>query len=558
MNTNAPSIHVDIENGRSLSCPAQTRVGDLLPAPADPSTGLAYLGAIVNNDLVTFDDVLDIDSTIRFVTVRDSVGLKIYRRSLCFLLAKAVKDLHPAASFSIEHAMGPSLFCELAENGERAISAEAISALEAHLRALVDADLPIVRRRLSYGAAVKRFADAGQDDKVALLRHRNTPKIEVFDCDGYTDLATGPFAPSTGALRFFRLIPYQNGIALHLPTAESAPDLPPFAPDPLIADIFREYNRWGRILGADTVGHLNDIIAAGKAADFVRVAEALHEKKIAAIADKVAASPDVKWILIAGPSSSGKTTFAKRLAIQLRVNGLRPVTLSTDDYFVDREHTPRTETGDYDFEHLQAVDIDALNADLAALDAGREIRVPTFDFVTGKRLYKGKTMRLAPDEVVILEGIHSLNPDLTPALPAARKFHIYISALTQLNLDNTNRISTTDNRLIRRLVRDHRYRGHSAERTLTMWPNVGRGERTWIFPFQTQADAVFNSALDYELAVLAPEAKVLLQQIKPDQPIYAEARRMRAFLSHFLPVPSALPPPTSIIREFIGGSAFEY
>ena len=552
------SIQVTLESGRTLSCPAQTRVGDLLPAAADPATGLAYLGALVNNDLVTFDDVLDIDSSVRFLTVRDTAGLKIYRRSLCFLLAKAAKDLHPAASFSIEHAMGPSLYCELAENGVRAIVPEAISALEARLRALVEADLPIVRRRISYGAALKRFADAGQEDKVALLRHRNMPKIEVYDCDGFTDLATGPLASSTGALPAFSLVPYQNGFALHLPTSESAPDLPPFVPDPLIADIFREYNQWGRILGADTVGHLNDIIADGKAADFIRVAEALHEKKIAAIADRIAASPDVKWILIAGPSSSGKTTFAKRLAIQLRVNGLRPVTLSTDDYFVDREHTPRTPSGDYDFEHIKAVDIDALNSDLAALDAGREIRVPTFDFHTGKRIYKGKTMRLAPDEVVILEGIHSLNPDLTPALPAARKFHIYISALTQLNLDNTNRISTTDNRLIRRLVRDHRFRGHSAARTLEMWPNVGRGERTWIFPFQTRADAVFNSALDYELAVFAPEAKILLQQIKPDQPIYAEARRMRAFLSHFIPIPSALPPPTSILREFIGGSAFEY
>ncbi|MBR6021703.1 MAG: nucleoside kinase [Kiritimatiellae bacterium] len=555
MNT---TIHVTLEGGRIIPCAPQTRVGELLSNPVDPSSGLPYLGALVNNDLVTFDDVLDIDSTIRFVTLRDPAGMKIYRRSLSFLLAKAVKDLHPSASFSIEHAMGPSLYCEFAENGVRAISAEAIKALERHLRALVEADLPIVRNRLSYGAAVKRFADAGQEDKVALLRHRNTPKIEVFDCDGYTDLATGPFAPSTGTLRFFRLIPFQDGFALHLPTSESAPELPPFAPDSLIADIFREYNRWGRILGADTVGHLNDIVAAGKASDFIRVAEALHEKKIAAIADRVAAIPDVKWILIAGPSSSGKTTFAKRLAIHLRVNGLRPVTLSTDDYFVDREHTPRTASGDYDFEHIRAVDIETLNADLAALDAGREIRVPTFDFLTGKRLYKGKTMRLAPDEVVILEGIHSLNPELTPALPAARKFHIYISALTQLNLDYTNRISTTDNRLIRRLVRDHRFRGHSAERTLTMWPNVGRGERTWIFPFQNQADAVFNSALDYELAVLAPEAKVLLSQIKPDQPIYAEARRMRAFLSHFLPLPRALPPPTSILREFIGDSAFDY
>ena len=261
---------------------------------------------------------------------------------------------------------------------------------------------------------------------------------------------------------------------------------------------------------------------------------------------------------IAGPSSSGKTTFAKRLAIQLRVNGLRPVTLGTDDYFVDREHTPRTASGEYDFEHLHAVDVPTLNRDLADLDAGREIQRPTFDFHTGSRSYKGKTLRLDDDQVVVLEGIHSLNPELTPGLPDARKFHIYISALSQLNLDNNNRIPTTDNRLLRRLVRDHRYRGHSATRTLEMWPNVGRGERTWIFPFQEEADAVFNSALDYELAILSVLARPLLSEIKPHQPVYAEARRMLEFLSHFLPLAADVPPPTSIIREFVGGSDFDY
>ena len=555
MNT---TIHISVEGASTVECPAQTPVGKLLPSPRDPATGLPYLGALVNNDLASFTYALDTDATVRFLTMKDPAGMQIYVRSLSFLLAKAVKDLFPDAAFSVEHAMGHGLYCDFSRGGKPGLSADELAALEARLRAIVDADLPIIRQRISYSAAVKAFKDNGQEDKVALLRHKNSHKVVTYVCDGFFDLATGPMAPSSGCLAYFRLLPYQDGFVLLMPTTDAAPDIPPFRPVPMLAATFKEYNRWGRILGVDTVGQLNDIIASGGIADFIKVAEALHEKKIAAIADQIASRPGVKWILIAGPSSSGKTTFAKRLAIHLRVNGLRPVTMGTDDYFVDRDQTPLAPSGEYDFEHIQAVDLPALNADLAALDAGREIRVPTFDFQSGSRVYKGKTLRLEPDQVVILEGIHSLNPDLTPGLPADRKFHIYISALTQLNLDHNNRIPTTDNRLIRRLVRDHRYRGHSAQRTLSMWPNVGRGERRWIFPFQENADAVFNSALDYELAVLSTEARVLLTSIKPDLPIYAEARRILEFLSHFLPVSVSLPPPTSIIREFIGGSSFEY
>ena len=555
MNT---TIHITVEGASTVACPSQTPVGKLLPSPLDPATNLPYLGALVNNDLASFSYALDTDATVRFLTMKDPAGMQIYVRSLSFLLAKAVKDVFPTASFSVEHAMGHGLYCDFSRDGKPGLSPEELSSLEARLRAIVDADLPISRQRISYSAAVKAFQDNGQDDKVALLRHKNSHKVVTYVCDGFFDLATGPMAPSSSCLAHFRLLPYQDGFVLLMPTADSAPHIPPFRPVPMLAATFKEYNRWGRILGVDTVGQLNDIIASGGIADFVKVAEALHEKKIAAIADQIASRPDVKWILIAGPSSSGKTTFAKRLAIHLRVNGLRPVTMGTDDYFVDRDKTPLTPSGEYDFEHIQAVDLPALNADLADLDAGREIRVPTFDFQSGSRIYKGKTLRLEPDQVVILEGIHSLNPDLTPGLPADRKFHIYISALTQLNLDHNNRIPTTDNRLIRRLVRDHRYRGHSAQRTLSMWPNVGRGERRWIFPFQENADAVFNSALDYELAVLSTEARVLLTSIKPDLPIYAEARRILEFLSHFLPVSVSLPPPTSIIREFVGGSSFEY
>ena len=552
------TITITLESGQKIPCPAQTLVGELLHEPADPATGLPYLGALVNNELVTFGYTLDIDSTVRFVTMASPGGMQIYVRSLSFLLAKAVKDLHPAARFSVEHALGPGLYCEFEVGGVRGISAEQAAALEAHVRDLVAENRPILRQRISYTAAIDQFTKNGQDDKVSLLRFTNTPKIVTYVCENFSDLATGPMTRSTGPLQYFRIVPYQTGFVLQMPTCDTAPRVPDFQPIHVLTETFKEYNRWGRILGVNTVGRLNEIIAANEIKDFVKVAEALHEKKIAAIADQIAANSSIKWILIAGPSSSGKTTFAKRLAIQLRVNGLRPVTLGTDDYFVDREHTPRTATGEYDFEHLQAVDVPTLNRDLADLDAGREIQRPTFDFHTGSRSYKGKTLRLDDDQVVVLEGIHSLNPELTPGLPDARKFHIYISALTQLNLDNNNRIPTTDNRLLRRLVRDHRYRGHSATRTLEMWPNVGRGERTWIFPFQEEADAVFNSALDYELAILSVLARPLLSEIKPHQPVYAEARRMLEFLSHFLPLAADVPPPTSIIREFVGGSDFDY
>ena len=552
------TISITLESGQKITCPSQTLVGELLHEPNDPVTGLPYLGALVNNELVTFAYTLDIDSSVRFVTMASSGGMQIYVRSLSFLLAKAVKDLHPAAHFSVEHALGPGLYCEFEVAGVRGMTPAQAEALEAHMRDLVATDRPILRQRISYTAAIEQFTRNGQDDKVSLLRFTNTPKIVTYVCENFCDLATGPMTRSCGPLQFFKIIPYQTGFVLQMPTCDSAPRLPDFKPIHVLTETFKEYNRWGRILGVNTVGRLNEIIAANEIKDFVKVAEALHEKKIAAIADQIASTPSVKWVLIAGPSSSGKTTFAKRLAIQLRVNGLRPVTLGTDDYFVDRQHTPRTASGDYDFEHLQAVDVPTLNRDLADLDAGREIQLPTFDFHSGSRSYKGRKMRLAEDQVVVLEGIHSLNPALTPAIPDNRKFHIYISALTQLNLDNNNRIPTTDNRLLRRLVRDHRYRGHSATRTLEMWPNVGRGERTWIFPFQEEADAVFNSALDYELAILSVLARPLLSEIKPHQSVYAEARRMLEFLSHFIPLSTDVPPPTSIIREFVGGSDFDY
>lgn len=556
--THIEFIHVTLEDGRVIDCPSGTLVGELLPEAADAQSGLTYLGALVNNELVTFGYALDIDSHVRFVTMASTTGMQIYTRSLTFLLAKAVKDVFPKATFSVEHAIGAGLFCEFENDGSTGISQKQADKLTDYMQQLVEADTPIQRVRLSYTHAMQKFEQNGQDDKTALLRFSSTPKIVTYSCGDFTDLAHGPMTRSMGPLRYFKIIPHGTGFVLQMPTATSAPVIPEFRPMPALSAVFKEYNCWGKILSVNTVGRLNEIISAGEIHDFIKVAEALHENKIAEIAQKIAQKKNIKWILIAGPSSSGKTTFAKRLAIQLRVNGLFPVTLGMDDYFVNRDRTPRTEDGAYDFEHIRAVDIECLNNHLSTLDAGGHIDCPSFDFVTGTRHFKGNKLTLAPGQVGIIEGIHSLNPELTPSLPEEKKYRIYISALTQLNLDNSNRIPTTDNRLVRRLVRDHHFRGHSALKTLDMWPNVGRGERTWIFPFQQEADSIFNSALDYELAVLSFYAKPLLEEIKPHHTAYAEARRILEFLAHFLPLDSTLPPPTSIIREFIGKSSFTY
>jgi len=553
----AAALTIALDGGKTVSVADKTRVGTLLPSPADPKTGLPYLGATVDHELVTFSFKLYCDSRVSFVTVADKPGRRMYVRSLTFLLAKTVRDLFPAAEFSVGHAIGGDLYCDFALGGVPGLSPENAEKLADALRAAVAADRPIRRVRLPYGKAREVFAD--EPDKLGLLDFLNTPKVTAYELDGFHDLASGPMVSSTGCLAVFDILPYCDGFVLRLPQAgPDAPAIPPFKPVRVLTDVFREYNRWGRILGVETVGQLNRIVASGGIRDFIKVNESLHEKKIAQIADLVAERKNVRCVLIAGPSSSGKTTFARRLAVQLRVNGLRPVTMGTDDYFVDREHTPRTADGGYDFEHIRAVDIDLLNRDLIDLSEGREIRVPTFDFKTGERVYSGRTLRLERDQVLLLEGIHSLNPELTPAVPQEKKFLVYISALTQLNLDRHNRIPTSDNRLLRRIVRDYAYRGHSVLATLSMWPNVGAGEEKWIFPFQDNADAVFNTALDYELGVLANRAIPLLRGVKPGDPNFPEALRMLRFLDLFLPIPDAYPPPTSILREFIGGSSFDY
>lgn len=557
MFTISPQVKVSLKSGPPVEVPLGTRVRDLPGSERTPDS-LPVLAALVNNDAVTRSYPLEVDCTVEFLTLQDRQGWRIYRNTVAFLLAKVMRENFPGCAFSVEHSLGNGYYCSFSpDTGE--VSEIHLETIRRALHDLVERDVPIERRKIAFFQAMDKFAREEQPDKADLLRFRNPPKIVIYECEGFSDLAHGVLADHAGAVNHFRILPYPPGFILQFPDRDHPGEPAPFDPQPHLFQIFREHKEWGRILGVRTVGDLNRAIADREMHELVRIAEAFHEKKIAQLADRISSRSDqVNWLLIAGPSSSGKTTFSKRLSVQLRVNGLRPVTLSVDDYFVDRSRTPMDESGKPDFEHVETVDLDLFNQHLAALDRGEEVEIPTFVFETGQREFRGRKLRIEPDQPVLIEGIHCLNPRLTEGLPAAHKFKIYISALTQLNLDNHNRVATTDNRLLRRMVRDHTFRGNSASATLGMWPSVRHGEKRWIFPYQKEADVAFNSALDYELAVLKAFAEPLLKEIKPDQEQYAEARRLMAFLDYFLSMSPSPVPPTSLLREFIGRSGFRY
>jgi len=551
-------INIIIDGSSTVISEVGITVSELMLSECDEH-GDPFIAALVNNDLVSLTYTLTVNSFLTFITARSPHGWRIYRRSLSVLLGKAIHDLYPDADFSVEHSFGIGLFCSFSMNGIAEIEESELCRIENHLRELISQDHPIERRKISFVDAVEIFESGDMIEELNLLRYRNPPHIVINMCDGYSSLAHRPLVQSTGVLKHFKLIHYPPGFVLQLPALATPTEVPVFEDQPHLFRIFQEHKSWGRILGVTTVGKLNQITAEGEVASFIRTAEALHDKKIGCIADQISGYGDrIKVILIAGPSSAGKTTFSKRLATHLRVNGLRPLTLGTDDYFVGKERNPIGEDGKPDYEHIEAVDIKAFNRDLMDLIDGKSIRCRRFDFANKLPEYLDEQMQLEGDQVLIIEGIHGLNPRLTAAIPAERKFKIYVSALTQLNLDANNRISTTDNRLLRRMVRDHQFRGHSALETLSMWPMVRRGEIKWVFPFQKEADATFNSALDYELGVLKPFVEPLLMQVKSSDIEYAESRRLTGFLLNFLAIQDELVPQNSILREYIGGSTLEY
>lgn len=492
---------------------------------------------------------------LEFIDLSAKDGMRVYQRSATFLLIAAAKRILKECHIIVNHHITGGFFCEFSD--EKYCTAFNIKAIEAMMHQMVNEALPIEKKVISVEEALEIFDQEDMLDKKKLFKYRRTSTVNVYILDGLKNYFYGYMASNTNQLQLFELIPYAHGFVLQFPDEKEPNVMAPFVPQPKLSRIFRESEKWARILGVDTVGALNDLIAAGESEELIKVSEALHEKKIAQIADQIVARKNVKLVMIAGPSSSGKTTSAKRLCIQLRVNGIKPHLISIDDYFVDRVKTPRDEKGDYDFEALEAIDVELFNQHMKALISGETVEIPRFNFVQGKREYHGHTLHLNEDEVLVIEGIHGLNEKLSYAIPKENKFKIYVSCLTQLNIDEHNRIPTTDTRLIRRMIRDNQYRGIAPEKTLALWPSVKRGENINIFPFQEEADVMLNTVLIYELAALKSLAEPLLFSVPRISSYYSEAKRILKFLEYFLPMDLSAIPSNSLLREFIGGSSFE-
>ncbi|SCM79659.1 Threonine--tRNA ligase [uncultured Sporomusa sp.] len=548
-------ISVTFSNGRTVEYEKGVTLLEISRDAAHRYT-TPVVAAKVNNTIRDLQNVLEQDSVVDFLDLRSEAGMKVYQRSVTFVLIAAAQELFPGSEVTVEHSLSKGLYCELHHG--RDIMPEDVEKLEQHMRQIIEEDRPIVRKTLPKAEAIEMFKAAGQREKVSLLEQFDKENVNIYYCGQVYDYLYGNMTPSTGYVKVFELKYYPPGIILRLPEKDNPNVLPKFVENPKLFKVFKEAAQWGNILRCAYVANLNECTGKEDITDIIRVAEALHEKKIAQIADFVASHRDeVRVILVAGPSSSGKTTFAQRLNIQLRVNGVWPVPLSLDDYFVDREKTPVDEHGEYDFESIEAIDLELFNSHLARILSGEEVEMPTFNFKTGQREYRGHRIKVDKSQPLIIEGIHGLNERLTSSVPRHCKIKIYISALTQLSIDSHNRIPTTDARLIRRIVRDSEFRSHDALMTLKMWPSVRRGEERNIFPFQEEADLMFNSALIYELAVLKKYAEPLLQKITPDDSEYSEARRLLNFLEYFIPVEDNEIPQNSILREFIGKSCFE-
>ncbi|SDY24737.1 nucleoside kinase [Tindallia californiensis] len=514
------------------------------------------IAAIVGNELKELSASIDGNCDIRWVDACSSIGSRIYKRSLTFVFIRACMELYSGCQVNVEHSINKGLYCEVKYKKELQI--EDSQRIYNRMKEIIEEDVPFEKRRVSVEEAIDIFKDYTQMSKVKLLKYREKPYIKLYQCGWLKNYFYGYMVPSTGYLKEFNLQYYPPGFVLQYPRNEEGGKIPDFVDNPKIFKVFRESEKWAEILQVDYVASLNDLIVSQKEDEYIRIAEALHEKKIAQMADYIAEDlSHRRLILIAGPSSSGKTSLARRLSIQLRVNGLKPKSISLDDYFVDREKTPLDENGEYNFEAIEAIDLNLFNKDLKKILSGEMVEIPTFNFKTGKREYRGKSIQIDKDQPLILEGIHALNDRLTESVERNLKFKIYISCLTQLNIDEHNRIPTTDARLIRRMVRDHQFRGNDALRTMSMWPSVRRGEEAYIFPFQEDADVMFNSALFYELSVLKKYAEPLLRQIDRDSPQFPEAKRLLKFLSYFVVLENEDDiPKTSILREFIGNGAF--
>jgi uridine kinase len=563
--------------------PVGTTAGEALDALEASPKDIAAV--YVNNEIQPLSAPLAVNAVLKPVSLASHEGRVVYRASLAFLLGAAAARVFPHRRLIVGHSLGNGYYYHFADGkpacADNSGGLDGLMRLKETMAELVKADYAISFYYIAHEEAVALFREKGQADTVALLEERVAANVPVYECNGWVDLAIGALAPRTGILSLFDIFPYEDGFLLRYPTSSSGgigpdgaigsdgafgpdgaigPDgtFGPFEDIPKLFAVYREYKQWGRIVGLHSAGELNRLSTAGTIKDFIRIAEAFHAKKLADAAGSIyALRGGVRVLLIAGPSSSGKTTTAKRIAVHLRVLGMEPLAISLDDYYNPPHMAPKDEEGNPDLECLEALDVPYLNEQLDRLLKGDEITLPAFDFKTGARC-EGRKARAGRRTIIIVEGIHGLNDKLTGMIPAEAKFKLYVSPLTQLNLDDHNRVPTSDNRLIRRLVRDHRFRGASASRTLSMWPSVRRGELRHIFPYQNGADFIFNSALDYELAVLKFYAEPLLHTVKPRETVFAEASRLLGFLDRFTPILPQTVPPESILREFIGGSDFKY
>jgi uridine kinase len=555
------SINILVQNnGKNIEVPMGARLEEVYQL-SGVELEHGPISARVNNKVEGMHYRIYNQKEVEFLDITSPSGIRAYTRTLFFILCKAAHELFDKPNGTtckvvIDIPISNGYYVDLQLG--RPVTPDDVAAIRQKMQDIIDAAIPIHRFETTTEKAIEMFKESGSYSKVKLLKSTGRLFTTYYDIDGYKDYFYGSLLTNTKQIYLFGVEYYFDGLLLRIPSREDQSKLGAFIRQDKMFGIFKEHHQWQDIMQLRTVGDLNEVIDKGHSSHLIQVSEALQEKKIAQIADEIAHTKGIKMVLIAGPSSSGKTTTCKRLSVQLAVNGIIPIGISLDDYFLDRDQTPRDETGDYDFEHLHALNIPLLNEQMNALFRGEEVELPRYNFQTGKSEWSGKKLQLKGNEVLVVEGIHALNPELTAQIPDEQIFRVYASALTTILLDSHNYVPTTDNRLLRRIIRDHKYRGVSAVETIRRWPSVRRGENKWIFPFQENADAMFNSAMLFELAVIKRQAEPLLDEVPENCVEYAEAYRLRKFLSYIRPIPEDQIPPTSLLREFLGGSSFEY